>query len=130
MNSCRNSRSWDEPLLHSLGTDSFDNNQLKKFREKKVELTERKTQCRYCKRSDRYFPPHGGPGPRIYISQEQGGPVIPRVEAGSNTSTVALRVVEGNKKGSFKPETVKYMVASPTGLGPENDWAGEGQQQL
>jgi hypothetical protein len=30
------------------------------------------------------------------------------VEAGSNTSTVTLRVVEGNEKGSLKTETVKY----------------------
>jgi hypothetical protein len=31
-----------------------------------------------------------------------------RVEAGSNTSTVTLRVVEGDEKGSLKSETVKY----------------------
>jgi hypothetical protein len=30
------------------------------------------------------------------------------VEAGSNTSTVTLRVVGGNEKGSLKSETVKY----------------------
>jgi hypothetical protein len=30
------------------------------------------------------------------------------VEAGSNTSTVTLRVVGGDKKGSLKFETVKY----------------------
>jgi hypothetical protein len=30
------------------------------------------------------------------------------VEAGSNTSTVALRVVEGDEKGSLESETVKY----------------------
>jgi hypothetical protein len=30
------------------------------------------------------------------------------VEAGSNTSTVALRVVGGDKKGSLESETVKY----------------------
>jgi hypothetical protein len=30
------------------------------------------------------------------------------VEAGSNTSTVALRVVRGDEKGSLKSETVKY----------------------
>jgi hypothetical protein len=29
-------------------------------------------------------------------------------EAGSNTSTVTLRVVEGDEKGSLKSETVKY----------------------
>jgi hypothetical protein len=32
----------------------------------------------------------------------------PRVEAGSNTSTVTLRVVGGDEKGSLKGETVKY----------------------
>jgi hypothetical protein len=31
-----------------------------------------------------------------------------RVEAVSNTSTVALRVVGGDEKGSLKSETVKY----------------------
>jgi hypothetical protein len=30
------------------------------------------------------------------------------VEAGSNTSTVTLRVVEGDEKGSLESETVKY----------------------
>jgi hypothetical protein len=45
-----------------------------------------------------------------------------RVEAGSNTSTVALRVVGGVEKGSLESETV--------GLAPENDCAGEGQQHL
>jgi hypothetical protein len=33
---------------------------------------------------------------------------LPRVEAGSNTSTVTLRVVGGDEKGSLKCETVKY----------------------
>jgi hypothetical protein len=31
-----------------------------------------------------------------------------RVEVGSNTSTVALRVVRGEEKGRLKSETVKY----------------------
>jgi hypothetical protein len=31
-----------------------------------------------------------------------------RVEAGSNASTVALRVVRGDEKGSLESETVKY----------------------
>jgi hypothetical protein len=31
-----------------------------------------------------------------------------RVEAGSNTSTVTLRVVGGDEKGRLKSETVKY----------------------
>jgi hypothetical protein len=51
------------------------------------------------------------------------------VEAGSNTSTVALRIIGGDKKGSLKSERVN-MVTGPTGLGPENDCAGENQQQL
>jgi hypothetical protein len=33
---------------------------------------------------------------------------VTRVEAGSNTSTVTLRVVGGDEKGSHKSETVKY----------------------
>jgi hypothetical protein len=37
---------------------------------------------------------------------------ITRVEAGSNTSTVTLRVVGGDKKGSLKSETVKYSRKS------------------
>jgi hypothetical protein len=44
------------------------------------------------------------------------------VEAGSNISTVALRVVGGDKKETLESETVKY------GLGYENECAGEGQQ--
>jgi hypothetical protein len=48
-----------------------------------------------------------------------------RVEAGSNTSTVTLRVVGGDDKGGLESETVKYV-----GLGPENDCAGVNQQQL
>jgi hypothetical protein len=31
-----------------------------------------------------------------------------RVEAGSNTPTVTLRVVGGDEKGSLESETVKY----------------------
>jgi hypothetical protein len=34
--------------------------------------------------------------------------IDPRVEAGSNTSTVTLRVVGGDEKGSLKSETAKY----------------------
>jgi hypothetical protein len=34
--------------------------------------------------------------------------IITRVEAGSNTSTVTLRVVRGDEKGSLESETVKY----------------------
>jgi hypothetical protein len=44
-----------------------------------------------------------------------------RVEAGSNTSTVALRVSNLRQQN---------MIMSPVGLGLENDCAGEDQQQL
>jgi hypothetical protein len=40
--------------------------------------------------------------------------VITRVEAGSNTSTVTLRVVGGDEKGSLESETVKYGHESYT----------------
>jgi hypothetical protein len=36
------------------------------------------------------------------------GDVGPRMEAGSNTSSVTLRVVGGDEKRSLKSETVKY----------------------
>jgi hypothetical protein len=36
---------------------------------------------------------------------------VSRVKVGSNTSTVALRVVGGDEKGSLEPETVKYCHA-------------------
>jgi hypothetical protein len=52
-----------------------------------------------------------------------------RVEAGSNTSTVTLRVVGGDKKGSLKCETVKYGLKSQ-GLEPEKHCAGKGQQHI
>jgi hypothetical protein len=35
-----------------------------------------------------------------------------RVEEGSNTSTVTLRVVGGDEKGSLESETVKYVRQS------------------
>jgi hypothetical protein len=34
--------------------------------------------------------------------------MIPRVEAGSNTTTLALRAVGGYENGSLESETVKY----------------------
>jgi hypothetical protein len=53
---------------------------------------------------------------KLYLGQlEQRVP--PRVEEGSNTSTVSLRVVGGDEKGSLKSETVKYGLKSQ-GLGP------------
>jgi hypothetical protein len=42
-----------------------------------------------------------------------------RVEAGSNTSTVTLRIVGGEEKGNLEYETVKYGH-SPTGREPKN----------
>jgi hypothetical protein len=35
-------------------------------------------------------------------------PLTPRVEAGWNTSTVTLRVLGGDERGSLRPEAVKY----------------------
>jgi hypothetical protein len=48
-----------------------------------------------------------------------------RMEAGSNTSILTLRVVGGDEKGSLKSETVKYGRESH-GLGPEKDCAKQG----
>jgi hypothetical protein len=51
--------------------------------------------------------------PRKYITRILWGwDRITRVEAGSNTSTVTLRVLGGNKNGSLKSETVKYARES------------------
>jgi hypothetical protein len=47
-----------------------------------------------------------------------------RVEVGSNTSTVTLRVVGGDEKGSLESETTKYGHVS-YGTRPENDCADE-----
>jgi hypothetical protein len=46
--------------------------------------------------------------PRKYKRVEFRSCRLTRVEAGSNTSTVTLRVVGGDEKGSLKSETVKY----------------------
>jgi hypothetical protein len=51
------------------------------------------------------------------------------VEAESNTSTVTLRVVGGDEKGSLESET-ENTVTSSTRLGPVNDCVGECQEQL
>jgi hypothetical protein len=51
------------------------------------------------------------------------------VEAGSNTSTVTLRVVGGDEKGSLKFETVKYG-RKYQGTTTEKDCAGKGQQHI
>jgi hypothetical protein len=48
-----------------------------------------------------------------------------RVEAGSNTSIVSLRVIGGDKKGNFKSETVKYGRESHgTRIGEWIRWRG------
>jgi hypothetical protein len=59
-----------------------------------------------------------------FARQGSGIPGYTRVEAGSNTSTVTLRVVECDEKGTLKSETVKYGLKE---LGPEKDRAGKGQ---
>jgi hypothetical protein len=46
--------------------------------------------------------------PRICNGKPTKLTVESRVEAGSNTSTVALQVVGGDEKRSFESETVKY----------------------
>jgi hypothetical protein len=51
------------------------------------------------------------------------------VEEESNTSTVTLRVVGGDKKGSLESERVKYGRESH-GNQPENYCAGGGLQKL
>jgi hypothetical protein len=51
----------------------------------------------------------GGPyGQSVPNTRTQQREERTRVEAGSNTSTVTLRVVEGDEKGSLESETVKY----------------------
>jgi hypothetical protein len=47
---------------------------------------------------------------RGYKEDNCGGPTHTRVEAGSNTSTVTLRVVGSDEKGNLKSETVKYIL--------------------
>jgi hypothetical protein len=47
-----------------------------------------------------------------------------RVEAGSNTSTVTLRVVGGDEKGSLKSERVKYGHESQGTRTRERRWRG------
>jgi hypothetical protein len=67
-------------------------------------------------------------GPHQVIKGSSFGSSVPsRMEVGSNTSTVTLRVVGGDEKGNLESETVEYCDESH---GPENDCAGEGQEQL
>jgi hypothetical protein len=49
----------------------------------------------------------GPTGGYIKEDQQENPPPL-RVEAGSNTSTVTLRVVGGDEKGSLKSETIKH----------------------
>jgi hypothetical protein len=44
----------------------------------------------------------------VFVAVEENTLVDSRVEAGSNTSTVTLRVVEGDENGSLESVTVKY----------------------
>jgi hypothetical protein len=44
----------------------------------------------------------------LFLGQQNKDRTQTRVEAGSNTSTVTLRVVGGDEKGSLKSETVKH----------------------
>jgi hypothetical protein len=50
--------------------------------------------------------------PRLYSDRQLPLENRTRVEVGSNTSTVTLRVVGGDGKGSLKSETVKYGLES------------------
>jgi hypothetical protein len=50
-------------------------------------------------------------------------------EAGSNTSTVTLRVVGGDEKGSLKSETVKYSLKSQ-GTRTQERLRWQGQQHI
>jgi hypothetical protein len=55
--------------------------------------------------------------PRLYnekptIKDSSSFLQFPRVEVGSNTSTVDLRVVGGDEKGGLESETVKYSYES------------------
>jgi hypothetical protein len=61
--------------------------------------------------------------------KEVTSPRVTRVEAGSNTSTVTLRVVGGDETGSLKSETVKYGRKSQ-GTTTEKDCAGKGQRLI
>jgi hypothetical protein len=52
------------------------------------------------------------PVPRVHKDSIMRCDGFTRVEAGSNTSTVTLRVVRGDGKGSLESETVKYGLES------------------
>jgi hypothetical protein len=69
--------------------------------------------------------------PRGYKGTQKMRPSrkLTRVEAGSNTSSVPLRVVGGDEKGSLKSETVKYG-RKPQGTKTREDCAGKGQWHI
>jgi hypothetical protein len=67
--------------------------------------------------------------PKLYNEKVTITDISTRVEAGSNTSTVTLRVVGGDDKGSLKSETVKYGRKSQ-GTTTEKDCAGKGQRHI
>jgi hypothetical protein len=67
--------------------------------------------------------------PNVYNERRKIIGSYTRVEARSNTSTVTLRVVGGDEKGSLKSETVKYGRESQ-GTRQEKDCAGKGQQHI
>jgi hypothetical protein len=66
--------------------------------------------------------------PRSYLKDNYVGSSVQ--EAGLNTSTVTLRLVGSDEKGSLESETVKYGHKTHMGLGPENDCAGKDQEPL
>jgi hypothetical protein len=47
-------------------------------------------------------------GTRLYNTKHRPARQRSRVEVGSNTSTVVLQVVAGDKKGNLKSERVKF----------------------
>jgi hypothetical protein len=69
--------------------------------------------------------------PRLYNEDQLPLAISPetRVETGSNTSTVTLRVVGGDEKGSLKSEKVKYGRKSQ-GTWTREDCAGKGQRHI
>jgi hypothetical protein len=49
---------------------------------------------------------------RIYNKNLWANELVSHVEAGSNTSTIALRVIGGDEKGSLESETVTFGCES------------------
>jgi hypothetical protein len=56
---------------------------------------------------------------KVFCDQLLGYTTVLTNEAGLNTSTVTLRVIGGDKRGSLKSETVKY------GREPQGTWTPE-----